>query len=52
MKFINSWTSKVKQKDKVNIEIRISFITLFRLYFDKSNKEFRLTLLNYGISNK
>jgi len=52
MNFINSWTSKVKQKDKVNIEVRISFLTIFRLYFDISNKEFRITLFNYGISNK
>lgn len=52
MNFINSWKSTVKQKDKVNIEIRISFITLFRLYFDISSKEFRITLFNYGISNK
>ena len=49
MKTINSWTSKVKQKDKFEIIIRISTVTIFELNIDLSKKLYSFTLLNFGI---
>lgn len=50
MKTINSWTSKVKQKDKFEIIIRISTVTIFELNIDLSKKTYKLVLFNLGIS--
>jgi hypothetical protein len=52
MKFINSWNSKSKQFDKIEIEIRLSIVTLFSLYVDFSKKEFKLCVMNFAIKNK
>jgi hypothetical protein len=53
MKFINSWKSvfksKVKQYDKFDITIRISSLTIFKLKFDISRKQFELVVLNFKI---
>ena len=51
MKTINSWTSKVKQKDKFEITIRISTLTIFELNIDLSRKTHKLVLFNLGISS-
>lgn len=51
MKFINSWSSKIKQFDKINILIRISILTIFQLYFDISNKKYEIKIFNFGIKN-
>ena len=52
MKFINEWKEKVKQEDKVNIEIRISSFTLIRIQGDWSEKSLRLTFCNLTFASK
>ncbi len=49
MTIINSWKSKVKQLDKIDIIIRISSVSLFELKIDVSRKYYRLMILNFGI---
>lgn len=47
-KFINSFSSKKKQVDKVIIDIRISMITFLLLDLDLSSKRVKFLLLNFG----
>jgi len=49
MNIINSWKSKAKQKDKFEISIRISMITLFEISIDLSKKSYSFMLLNFGV---
>jgi hypothetical protein len=51
LKLINSWRSRSKQFDKINVEVRISSITVFNLSIDISSKSFRIVICNFGISN-
>lgn len=51
MKFINSWKSKTKQSDKIEIAIRLGIVTILKIYFDKSSNKFILTLLNFTLKN-
>lgn len=50
--FINGWSSKTKQWDRVNINVRISKLTILKLFFDVKNKEFELMILNFGLGIK
>lgn len=47
MEFINGWKSKVKQFDKIDIKLRLSFLTIFNLSYDYSKKSFEFTILNF-----
>jgi hypothetical protein len=47
VKFINSWLSKAKQYDKINITLRISSVTVLRIDGDWSRKELDITLFNF-----
>jgi len=50
MNIINPIKSiKAKQADKIQIEIRISKITLLEISFDFSSKKFRLEICNLAI---
>ena len=51
MKTINSWKSKVKQSDKIDITVRISSLSVFELNIDFSKKFYRLVILNFGINS-
>jgi hypothetical protein len=51
MKTINSWKSKVKQSDKIDITVRISSLSIFELNIDFSKKSYRLVILNFGINS-
>tara|TARA_Y100000361_G_C11112258_1_gene318278 strand:+ start:434 stop:589 length:156 start_codon:yes stop_codon:yes gene_type:complete len=51
MKFINEWNSNAKQSDKIALEVRIGSLTLFNFDYDGSRREFRLTILNFTITN-
>ncbi len=52
MHFKNSWGNKLTQWDKIQIKFRISLVTVFHLDADLSKKFFKLTILNFSISNK
>lgn len=52
MYFKNSWGNKSIQWDKIQIKLRISFVTIFHLDADLSRRFCKLTLLNFSISNK
>jgi hypothetical protein len=47
-KFINSFSSKKKQVDKVIIDIRISTITFLHFDLDLSLKKVKFVLVNFG----
>jgi len=49
MNTINSWKAKTKQKDKFEITIRISMLTLFEISIDLSKKSYSFMLLNFGV---
>jgi len=49
VKFINSWKSKIKQSDKLEILVRTSKVTLFALVGDWSKREVYITLLNFKL---
>ena len=49
VKFINSWTSKLKQTDKFEVLVRTSKVTLFALVGDWSKKEIYITVLNFKL---
>jgi hypothetical protein len=51
MQLKNSWRSKSKQWDKIQINVRISAITIFNLDIDFSTKKFSLSIMNFKISN-
>jgi len=50
--FINSWRPSSKQKDKVQIELRVGRLTIFGLAFDISKGSFRIMILNIGYETK
>jgi len=47
--FVNGWNSR-KQWDKVEVELRISMLTLLELRYDHSSKWFKLTICNWSIN--
>jgi hypothetical protein len=49
MNITNSWKSKVKQKDKIEITLRISMITILEINIDFSKKSYNFMLLNFGV---
>lgn len=51
MKFKNSWKSKSKQWDKLQINVRLGAVTVFNLDLDWSKRKFSLSILNFKISN-
>jgi len=50
MKFFNAYGAR-KEKDRFEIVIRLSVLTVFEISFDISKKSFKLVLLNFGIKN-
>jgi hypothetical protein len=49
MKYTNSWKSKTKQADKIDIILRVGKITFIKFTVDVSRKTYMLTLLNFTI---
>lgn len=52
MKFTNGWRYLFKDGNRINLEVRISIITLLRIYLDFSDRDWSLTLLNFRIGTK
>lgn len=50
MKITNSWASPIKQKDKFEIKLRISALTVFQISLDLSNKYYHFVILNIGVT--
>jgi hypothetical protein len=51
MKFINGWKNKTKQRDKLVIELRIGYLTIFEVQADLSDRKYRIGLFNFAIGN-
>ena len=49
MKIKNSWKSTNRQRDKFEIKLRISDLTVFQISLDFSRKYYHFVLLNFGI---
>ena len=52
MKLRNTWGSKLKQWDKIDINVRIGIVTVFNFKADWSDKLFSLSVMNFKITNK
>lgn len=52
MKKINSWKAFNKQDDRYHLNLRLGKLTIFEIYYDVSDKEFRFMILNFGVGNK
>lgn len=52
MKFVNGWRYLFKDGNRINMELRIGILTLFRLYADFSDRVFSLTLINFTLTTK
>ena len=50
MKLFNAW-GPGKQVDKFEITLRLSIVTVFESSYDISDKEFKLVILNYGLTH-
>ena len=50
MKITNSWASPNRQRDKFEIKVRISAVTLFQVSLDFSSKYYHFVFLNFGIT--
>jgi hypothetical protein len=50
MKITNSWASPNRQKDKFEIKLRISSLTVFQISLDFSNKYYHFVILNVGVT--
>lgn len=51
MKFRNGWSALTKQFDKIEVKLRISFLTLLELDLDWSERRFLVTVLNLTLHN-
>jgi len=49
MRFVNGWNYMFKETDRFNFELRISSVTLFRLFLDLSGHKYDLTILNFRV---
>lgn len=52
MKTRNSWKSRKKQWDKVQIRLRIGFIDFLTVEVDISRSFYMLTVLNFTVKNR
>jgi len=52
MNFINSWSSKIKQNDKINITLRLGRATIVEIKYDISDKALRFIIAGFGIERK
>lgn len=50
MNFINGWSSKIKQNDKINLTLRLGKLTILEIKYDISDNKFTFMLLNLGVS--
>lgn len=50
MKLTNGWRSRNKNLDRVEIKLRVGFVTLFEFSADWSDKKWRVCLLNIFLS--
>jgi len=51
MNFSNGWNFVRKDKNRLEIKVRVGIVTVFEIYVDWSDCKFRITLLNYIIGN-
>jgi|APSaa5957512576_1039674.scaffolds.fasta_scaffold75234_1 hypothetical protein len=52
MKFVNGWNAFNKQYDKIDITLRVSFLTIFSLKIDVSDDTVSFTLFNFAFKSK
>lgn len=52
MKLKSTWGAKLKQWDKIDINVRVGAITVFPLNADWSDKLFSLSVANFKLTNK
>lgn len=50
MRFFNEWNANAKQNDKIKFEVRVGKFTIFCINFDISNYWYKITILNFTIT--
>jgi hypothetical protein len=51
MRLINSWASHRKDASKIDIKIRLGFITILELKYNTPLKQWRVGLFNFALVN-
>ncbi len=51
MEFVNGWKYLKKDWNRIEWKLRVSVVTLYEVYVDVSDKEYRFTLLNFSLTN-
>lgn len=49
MKFTNGWKFLNKDHDRVEVKLRVSVLTIFELYWDMTQGQWRIVVLNFGL---
>lgn len=49
MKFVNGWNYTHKDNDRFELHLRVSFLTLIKVYIDISSRRWEFTLLNFRL---
>lgn len=52
MEFVNGWKYLTKDWNRVELKLRLSVLTVYEVYVDLSDLEYRFTLLNFTVTNK
>lgn len=47
MRIINTWGNPNKQKDKIQIKLRLGRLTVFDYYKDRGDKKWAMTIMNF-----
>lgn len=51
MEFVNGWKYLKKDWNRIEWKLRLSVVTFYEVYIDLSDAEYRLTLLNFTVTN-
>lgn len=51
MEFVNGWKYLKKDWNRIEWKLRVSVVTLYEVYVDVSDAEYRFTLLNFTLTN-
>ncbi len=51
MKFVNGWNYLAKNRDRVELRVRIGVLTLFEVFADVGDARWSITLLNLTVAS-
>jgi hypothetical protein len=51
MKFVNGWRYLAKNRDRVEVRLRIGLVTVFDLFIDVGGARWSITLCNFTLAS-